>query len=150
MKSEAIIEYGAPLEEVVGEAPVPGATEVVMRVTYCGVCHSDVHLHDGYFDLGGDRKADVSAGHSLPFTLGHEIQGEVAALGAEAEGIAVGERFVVYPWIGCGDCAVCHSGEEQLCAAPRVLGVNLAGGYSDHVLVPHSWHSQKPVGDDAE
>lgn len=137
MKSEAIVEYGAPLEEVVGEVPVPGGTEVVMQVTYCGVCHSDVHLHDGYFGLGGDRKADLSAGHVLPFTMGHEIQGEVAAVGPEVEGVSVGDQFVVYPWIGCGDCVVCRSGEEQLCGAPRVLGVNLAGGYSDHVLVPH-------------
>ena len=137
MKSEAIVQYGAPLEEVVREAPVPRATEVLMRVTYCGVCHSDVHLHDGFFDLGDDRKADLSAGHALPFTMGHEIQGEVSAIGPEVDGISVGERFVVYPWIGCGDCPVCCSGEEQLCGAPRVLGVNLAGGYSDHVLVPH-------------
>ena len=137
MKSEAIVQYGAPLEEVTGEVPVPGGTEVVIRVTHCGVCHSDVHLHDGYFDLGGDRKADLSAGHSLPFTLGHEIQGEVAAVCPDAEGVAPGERFVVYPWIGCGDCEICRAGEEQLCGAPQVLGVNLAGGYSDHVLVPH-------------
>ena len=109
-----------------------------MRVTYCGVCHSDVHLQDGYFDLGGDRKADLSAGHSLPFTMGHEIQGEVAALGPDVKDVHLGERFVVYPWIGCGDCEVCQTGEEQLCGAPRVLGVNRAGGYSDHVLVPHS------------
>ena len=137
MKSEAIVAYGAPLQEIVGEVPEPTGTEVVMRVTHCGVCHSDVHLHDGYFDLGGGRKADLSAGHQLPFTMGHEIQGTVEALGPEADGIAEGERYVVYPWIGCGDCAVCRSGEEQLCGAPRVLGVNLAGGYSDHVLVPH-------------
>ena len=137
MKSEAIVQYGEPLEEVVGEVPVPAGTEVVMRVTHCGVCHSDVHLHDGYFDLGGGRKADLSAGHALPFTMGHEIQGEVAAVGPDAEGVEPGDRFVVFPWIGCGDCEVCQTGEEQMCGAPRVLGVNLAGGYSDHVLVPH-------------
>jgi len=137
VKSEAIVAYGAPLEEIVGEVPEPTGTEVVMRVTHCGVCHSDVHLHDGYFDMGGDRKADLSAGHQLPFTMGHEIQGTVEALGPEADGVAEGERYVVYPWIGCGDCAVCRSGEEQLCGAPRVLGVNRAGGFSDRVLVPH-------------
>ena len=137
MKSEAIVHYGEPLQAITGDAPEPGGTEVLMRVTHCGVCHSDVHLHDGYFDLGGDRKADLSAGHSLPFTMGHEIQGEVAAYGADADGVELGQRLVVYPWIGCGECEVCAGGDEQLCGAPRVLGVNLAGGFSDHVLVPH-------------
>ena len=137
MKSEVITQYGAPLEEISGEVPIPRGTEIVMRVTHCGVCHSDVHLHDGFFDLGGERKADLSAGHTLPFTMGHEIQGEVAAFGPDVDGISVNDRFVVYPWIGCGECEVCLSGEEQLCGAPRVLGVNLAGGYSDHVVVAH-------------
>ena len=137
MKSEAIVEYGAPLEQITGEAPKPQGSEILLRVTHCGVCHSDVHLHDGYFDMGSDRKADLSAGHALPFTMGHEIQGEVVSAGEKASGVVPGQRFVVYPWIGCGQCQVCHSGEEQLCGAPRVLGVNIAGGYSDHVLVPH-------------
>lgn len=137
MKSEAIVDYGAPLEQITGDVPKPQGSEIVLRVTHCGVCHSDVHLHDGYFDLGGERKADLSAGHALPFTMGHEIQGEVVGVGAQVEGVALGQHFVVYPWIGCGECEVCALGEEQLCGAPRVLGVNVAGGYSDHVLVPH-------------
>ena len=137
MKSEAIVEYGAPLEQITNEVPKPEGSEVLLRVSHCGVCHSDVHLHDGYFDLGGDRKADLSAGHSLPFTMGHEIQGEVVSAGDSAAGVEPGQRYVVYPWIGCRQCPVCQSGEEQLCGAPRVLGVNVAGGYSDHVLVPH-------------
>jgi D-arabinose 1-dehydrogenase-like Zn-dependent alcohol dehydrogenase len=137
MKSEAIVRYAEPLQEITGVVAEPTGTEVLMRVTHCGVCHSDVHLHDGYFDLGGDRKADLSAGHTLPFTMGHEIQGEVAALGADAEGVVLGQKLVVYPWIGCGECEVCAGGEEQMCGAPRTIGVNVAGGFSDYVLVPH-------------
>ena len=137
MKSEAVVEYGAPLKEIVKDPPTPTGTEVLIKVSHCGVCHSDVHLHDGYFDLGGDKKLDLSRGHTLPLTLGHEIQGEVVDIGPQAEGLRVGDRRVVYPWIGCGDCAVCGAGEEQLCNAPRALGVNVDGGYSDHVLVTH-------------
>jgi D-arabinose 1-dehydrogenase-like Zn-dependent alcohol dehydrogenase len=72
-----------------------------------------------------------------PFTMGHEIAGEVAALGPAAAGVAVGEKYLVFPWIGCGECPVCRGGEEQLCAKPGSLGVFRPGGYSDHVLVPH-------------
>src|SRR5204863_84470 len=74
----------------------------------------------------------------LPLTMGHEIVGEVVALGPDAKGVKVGDRRLVYPWIGCGTCKVCQSGEEQLCLAPKFLGVFANGGYSDHVLVPHA------------
>ena len=137
MNSEAIVDYGAPLELIVRKAPNPTGTQVLLRVTHCGVCHSDIHLHDGYFDLGGNRKADLSTGHQLPFTMGHEIRGTIEALGPNALGVAKAEQYVVYPWIGCGKCDTCKSGDEQLCGAPRVLGVNFPGGYSDYVLVPH-------------
>lgn len=137
MKSQAIVAHGAPLEEIIADTPEPLGTEVLLSVTHCGVCHSDVHLHDGHFDMGGGKQLDVTASHTLPHTLGHEIEGSVAALGPQADGVAVGERRVVYPWIGCGECAVCSAGDEQLCNRPRALGINLAGGFSDHVLVPH-------------
>jgi alcohol dehydrogenase/propanol-preferring alcohol dehydrogenase len=69
--------------------------------------------------------------------LGHEIAGTVAAVGPDAEGVAVGDRRVVFPWIGCGACSPCEDGHEELCMAPRALGVNRDGGFADHVLVPH-------------
>lgn len=141
MKSQAIIKYGAPLQEVNNDTPQPQGSEVLIKTTHCGVCHSDVHLHDGYFDLGGDKKLDISESHQLPFTLGHEIEGEVVALGPDAvaeDTVKIGDQRVVFPWIGCGECPVCASGEEQMCARPKALGINVAGGYSDYVLVPHS------------
>jgi D-arabinose 1-dehydrogenase-like Zn-dependent alcohol dehydrogenase len=73
----------------------------------------------------------------LPFTLGHEIAGEVAAIGADVKDVRVGQRFVVFPWIGCGTCAFCNDGEELLCPTPRTLGTRRDGGYADHVIVPH-------------
>lgn len=68
--------------------------------------------------------------------MGHEIVGEVVALGPDAKGAKVGDKAVVYPWIGCGTCWYCTNGREHLCPAPRALGVNKDGGYADHVLVP--------------
>lgn len=141
MKSQAIVAYGEPLREILNDTPKPQGAQVLLRVNHCGVCHSDVHLHDGYFDLGSDKKLDVSSSHTLPFTLGHEIEGEVVAVGPQAAvadaDLAVGDKRVVYPWIGCGACPVCARGDEQLCNHPQALGVNVAGGYSDYVLVPH-------------
>ncbi len=101
------------------------------------MCHSDLHLQDGYFSLGGDKKLDVSAGRTLPFTLGHEIAGVIEATGPLAGNAAVGSRVAVYPWIGCGQCAACAGGEENLCSNPRHLGISVDGGFATHVLVPH-------------
>jgi D-arabinose 1-dehydrogenase-like Zn-dependent alcohol dehydrogenase len=137
MRSYQMTAFGAALEPVDAPTPAPTGTEVLLKISACGVCHSDLHLRDGYFGMGEDRKLDLSRGIPLPHVLGHEIVGEVVALGPDARGAALGDRRVVYPWIGCGECAVCARGEEQLCAKPCALGVNVAGGYADHVLVPH-------------
>jgi D-arabinose 1-dehydrogenase-like Zn-dependent alcohol dehydrogenase len=138
MKSQSIVNYAEPLQERVTDTPVPQGSEVLVKVSHCGVCHSDVHLHDGFFDLGDDRKLDISGTHDLPLTLGHEIVGEVVACGPQVDGVTVGERRVVYPWIGCGGCALCDRGDEHLCNKPRALGINVDGGFADHVLVPHT------------
>ena len=138
MRSQAVVGFGAPLQEVEGPTPVPEGTQVLLSIRNAGVCHSDVHLHDGYFDLGGGNKLSL-ANLKLPHTLGHEIEGEVVALGPEAKGIAIGQRRSVFPWIGCGGCPACRRGEENLCAQARNLGCSpgVPGGFSDHVLVPH-------------
>jgi alcohol dehydrogenase/propanol-preferring alcohol dehydrogenase len=73
----------------------------------------------------------------LPRTLGHEIAGTVVAVGPDVKGLKVGDRRVVFPWIGCGQCSLCAGGNEHLCNAPRALGVHRDGGFADHVLVPH-------------
>ena len=136
MKSQTIINYGAALEEVESELPQPTGDEVLVEISHCGVCHSDVHFHDGYFDMGGDNKLDVTGGREIPFTLGHEIEGTVIAVGDTVTDVKVGERKVVYPWIGCGSCADCDNERENLCNG-RALGVRLPGGFSTHCLVPH-------------
>ena len=138
MHSRRLTAYGAPLEGTDAARPEPSGDEVLLAVEACGVCHSDLHLADGYFDLGDARRLDLTGGRELPFTLGHEIAGVVVACGARAAGVAVGERRVVYPWIGCGTCSICDAGAEHLCGAPRALGITRAGGFADHVLVPHA------------
>jgi D-arabinose 1-dehydrogenase-like Zn-dependent alcohol dehydrogenase len=134
---QVFADYGKPLCEEVVVAPEPQGTEVLVRVGHCGVCHSDIHLHDGYFDLGGGRRAELAGGRPLPFALGHEIEGELVGAGPDAKGVTAGKRYVIYPWIGCGECATCQSGDEHLCAKPRQIGIQTQGGYATHVLVPH-------------
>ncbi|HEX4112293.1 MAG TPA: alcohol dehydrogenase [Stellaceae bacterium] len=138
MHSMAIVEWGQALKPMDTPNPAPRGTEVLVRVTGCGVCHSDIHIQDGVIDMGGGRKVEYAKlGFPLPHTLGHEIVGIVEALGPDATGAKIGDKRVVFPWIGCGQCDFCKRGEELLCANGRALGVRAPGGYADHVLVPH-------------
>jgi D-arabinose 1-dehydrogenase-like Zn-dependent alcohol dehydrogenase len=136
MHRQSLTAYGAPLCETVVEAPQPQGSEVLLRIHRCGVCHSDLHMQDGFFALGDGKELDVRSGRTLPFTLGHEIAGVVESAGAEAD-IAAGAAVAVYPWIGCGTCPACLHGDENICAKPRHLGITVDGGYATHVLVPH-------------
>jgi alcohol dehydrogenase, propanol-preferring len=138
MKSYDVVEFGAPLKATEKPTPKPQGTEVLLRTLAAGVCHSDLHIWEGWYDLGGGKKLTVrDRGLVPPLTMGHEIVGEVVALGPEATGVKPGDKRLAHPWIGCGTCPVCRRGEEQLCLAPRFLGVQRPGGYADHVLVPH-------------
>ena len=137
MRSMQIVDFAAPLAETNSETPKPHGTEVLLRTRACGVCHSDLHLLDGFFDLGDGDRIDIAKRFTLPFTLGHEIVGEIAALGPEADGPATGAVQLVHPWIGCGECGVCRDGRENLCLKPRFVGTWINGGYADHVIVPH-------------
>lgn len=137
MRCYPVTAFGAPLPRTERPTPAPQGTEVLLRVTAAGVCHSDLHLSEGKFDLGEGESFDLSRTMPLPVTMGHEIAGEVVACGPAAEGIVPGDRRVVFPWIGCGTCGLCASGDEQLCGRPRALGIVADGGYADHVLVPH-------------
>jgi alcohol dehydrogenase, propanol-preferring len=137
MKSYDVCECGAPLRLIERPTPEPGGAEVLLRVIAAGVCHTDLHVWDGYYDLGGGKKLLMAdRGVKLPLTMGHETVGEVVAVGPDARGVAVGDRRLVFPWIGCGQCAACDRGEDTLCGAPRYLGIFRPGGYAD-LLVPH-------------
>lgn len=139
MQSWDVVEHGRPLQRVMKETPVPKGTEVLVRITRSGVCHSDLHIWDGYFDLGGGKRFYVKdRGCIPPFTLGHEPFGVVEAVGPRAKGAKVGQKRIVFPWIGCGKCAICKSEQDNYCVSgSRFLGVNRNGAYASHVLVPH-------------
>src|SRR5579871_6590837 len=100
-----IVEWGKPLELRETIVPELGERSVLVRVHASGVCHTDVHLIGGFYDLGEGRKLSMAdRGIALPITLGHEIAGTVERRGPEAEHpeITEGTPVVVYPWIGCG------------------------------------------------
>ena len=104
MKSYKVIESGAPLQESESEIPNPSGNQVLIKTIACGVCHTDVHIHDGFFDIGNGKK--MQSRLTQPLTMGHEVFGEVVAVGDEVTNIEIGKKFVVYPWIGCGKCIV--------------------------------------------
>lgn len=131
--------WGGALSERVDALPAAAGHEVSIRVTHCGICHSDVHIREGGFDMGGGKLSSLErSGVRLPVTMGHEIVGEVVDTGPEVTTVTPGEQVVVYPWLGCGECAVCAAGDEHLCVkAARNLGIQAPGGYADVVRVSH-------------
>jgi D-arabinose 1-dehydrogenase-like Zn-dependent alcohol dehydrogenase len=138
MKSFRIEAYGAKLKEFNTEAPVPKGTEILLKVRAAGVCHTDLHIWDGGYDMGGGKMLKMAdRGQALPHTMGHETVGEVVAFGPQCTEVKRGDVRLIYPWIGCGECTVCRADTEQLCPTPRYLGVFRHGGYADHILVPH-------------
>ena len=104
--------------------PVPGANDVLVRVSACAVCRTDLHVVDG--ELPHPK---------LPLVIGHEIVGTVAAKGADVERFAIGDRIGV-PWLGwtCGTCTFCRSGRENLCDRARFTGYDIDGGYAEFTI----------------
>lgn len=147
MKSYQLVDYGKPLEPVDIATPQPTGDEVLIEVLAAGVCHSDLHIWEGSYDLGGGKRLSLKdRGMQLPLTMGHETAGKIVAVGPDVKDRKVGEICLVYPWIGCGECRVCRMGYENLCMKPRCIGVHCDGGYSDHLIVPKSKYLL-PIGD---
>ena len=137
MRSYVVAEWGQPLELREKPTPQPARGEVLVKIDAAGVCHSDLHIHDGYYDLGGGRRLlNAERGVHAPKTMGHEIAGTVEAVGEGVTAVSVGDGVAVYPWIGCTECDACALGDEQNCPNPRTLGILTDGGYSTHVVVP--------------
>lgn len=138
MRAFAVSEGSTRLSDLELPTPTPQDTEVLLRVTHSGVCHTDTHLRQGYYDLGSRGKLSmVDRGIPYPLVMGHEVVGVVEAVGPDADA-EVGSTRLVYPWIGCGKCPACFDGRENACPQGRNLGVARPGGYAQKILVPHA------------
>lgn len=145
MKLWAVVKNGEPLEQVEQADPTPVGAEVLLEVSYCGVCHSDLHFWKGEYNLGhGNIMRITDRGVTLPRAPGHEVVGRVVAVGPDAQDVKPGDLRIVYPWIGCGECARCKAGEDNLCLKQASIGVVRHGGFASHVLVPHSRYLVDP------
>lgn len=132
MKAALLAEIGQPLTLTDLPAPEPGPGEVLVRVDACGVCHSDLHLADGDWDM-------LRPITKVPLILGHEIVGTVTKVGEGVTAPAVGERVGV-PWLNrtCGVCEFCVAGRETLCAKQSITGCTVDGGFAEYVKAPAS------------
>jgi len=124
MKAMVLDGVRRPLRMVEREPPQPAASEVLVEISACAVCRTDLHVVDG--DLANPK---------LPLIPGHEIVGRVASVGAEVRGIAPGDRIGI-PWLGrtCGRCAYCMADRENLCDAPAFTGYTIDGGFATHAV----------------
>jgi NADPH:quinone reductase-like Zn-dependent oxidoreductase len=105
MRRQSLVKFDAPLCETIVETPKPQGKEVLVRIERCGLCHSDLHIQDGYADLGGGKKLDTTRGMTLPFTLGHEIAGIVEEVGPDVSKDLIGAKKAVFPGSAAANAA---------------------------------------------
>ena len=124
MRAMILEKPGVPLQLLEMPDPVPGPGQVLVKISACGVCRTDLHVVDG--DLTEPK---------LPIIPGHEIVGTVSALGTDVDNFKLGERVGI-PWLGrtCGCCSYCMSGAENLCDEPGFTGYQIDGGFADLTL----------------
>jgi propanol-preferring alcohol dehydrogenase len=120
------------------EAPLPAPGQILVRVSACGVCRTDLHVIDG--DLPNPK---------TPIVPGHEIVGRVEAIGESVTGFVTGDRVGI-PWLGyaCGECAFCRSGRENLCPNARYTGYQIDGGYAEYAVADARFAFHLPDGYD--
>jgi alcohol dehydrogenase, propanol-preferring len=126
-----VLEQPRPAEEGPLQArdvpePTPGPGEIRIRVSVCGVCHTDLHIVQGELPM-----------HKLPVVPGHQVVGKVDALGPGAKGFREGDRAGVI-WLHStdGTCSYCGRGQENLCVDAKFTGYDVDGGYAEAVIVP--------------
>ncbi len=125
-----------PLELADLPLPEPAPGQVRLRVRACGVCHTDLHLAEG--EIATPR---------LPVVPGHQVVGEVDAVGAGVSRFAPGDRVGV-PWLysTCGRCDYCRRGQENLCDHARFTGQHADGGFAGYMVVPADFACPLPPG----
>jgi len=138
MKAAVLHTLAEPLAIEELAMPEPGAGEVLIKVAACGVCHSDLHLVRGEWDL-------LKPITKLPLIPGHEVTGTIAALGEGVEGFVVGDRAGV-PWLHftCGQCEFCLAGRETLCGKQQVTGCTVDGGFAEFIKAKASHTAKLP------
>lgn len=126
MKATRFYEVGKPI--IIEDVPEPevGPTDVLVKISGAGVCHSDLHVVDG--EVGVRQK---------PITLGHENAGIVEKVGSQVTEVRPGDGVAVFGAWGCGVCKLCERGEENLCQKPVYPGVMVDGGWAEKLLVQH-------------
>jgi len=139
MRAAVLREFGGPIAVEEVETPVPGAGEVLVKVEACGVCHADLHLALGDWDM-------LRPITKMPLIGGHEIAGVVEALGEGVTEVSVGERVGV-PWLHwtCGECEYCRAGRETLCGKQKITGCTIDGGFAEYVKAPASHVAKLPA-----
>lgn len=138
MKAAVLHALAEPLNVEEMPVPEPGAGEVLIKVAACGVCHSDLHLVRGEWDL-------LKPITKIPLIPGHEVTGTIAALGHGVEGFAIGDRVGV-PWLHstCGQCEFCLAGRETLCGKQQVTGCTVDGGFAEFLKAKASHTAKLP------
>jgi propanol-preferring alcohol dehydrogenase len=126
MKGARFYKVGEPLKIDLIPIPQLEQGDVLVNVKACGICGSDIHIvYEG-----------VTPTAYSPITLGHEPSGVIAALGSEVEGWKVGDRVTVNPFLTCGKCINCLSGNSQVCLSRRVIGIHKEGGLAEFLKIP--------------
>ena len=125
MRAVRLTQVGKPLQEAEVDLPEIGASDVLVRVAACGICHSDEHY-----------RAGISRMDRLPVTLGHEIAGWIEKAGADIKHVTRGDRVCVHYLAHCGSCEFCVRGLEQFCRSGQMIGKNRDGGYAEFIKVP--------------
>ena len=125
MRAVRLVQVGKPLEETEVDLPEIGASDVLIRVAACGICHSDEHY-----------RAGISRIDRLPVTLGHEIAGWIEKVGADIKHVTRGDRVCVHYLAHCGTCEFCVRGLERFCPTVEMIGKHRDGGYAEFIKVP--------------
>jgi propanol-preferring alcohol dehydrogenase len=118
-----------PLQEIDVPRPIPKPSEIQIRISCCGVCHTDLH------EVEGDLYIP-----NLPRIPGHEIIGTVENVGSKVKGYHIGDRVgVAWLYSTCGTCKFCINGLENLCEQAQFTGFNVNGGYAEYICVKESF-----------